>query len=134
LQTILSYGIGYTLNYKLNYASAGHPAAVIIKKENEIQLLKNTGGLIGISPQKKYNALEFTFTKNDRLFIFTDGIFEQFVGEEDFGEDRLYKILAEDKGNTINNSVDLVLSELQTFLGDTDIQDDITLMGIRYRG
>jgi serine phosphatase RsbU (regulator of sigma subunit) len=117
----------------LQYTSAGHPAGLIIKKDKEFQLLKNTGGLIGITRKDGYGNLEIPFTKEDRLFIFTDGIFEQFLGEEEFGEDRLYKILIRNKVNNIKDSIDHVISELEIFLGDTGKQDDITLIGIGYK-
>jgi len=122
-----------TLNQKLVYSSAGHPAGLIINKENEIQLLKNTGGLIGVYFNNTYKLVEYPFRNEERLFIFTDGIFEQFLGEEEFGEERLYNILLQSKTSEISNSVDLVLSELEVFLGDTGKQDDITLIGIGYK-
>lgn len=123
-----------TVNHRLIYTSAGHPAGLIIKKEKKFQLLKNTSGLIGVTRKDGYGLVEFPFTKEERLFIFTDGIFEQFLGEEEFGEDRLYQILIQNKGNDIKNTIDHVLTELEKFLGDTGKQDDITLIGIGYRG
>jgi serine phosphatase RsbU (regulator of sigma subunit) len=123
-----------TINQRLIYTSAGHPAGLIIKKGKEFQLLKNTGGLIGVTRKDGYGLAEFPFTKEERLFIFTDGIFEQFLGEEEFGEDRLYKILLQSKVNDIKDTLDHALAELEIFLGDTGKQDDITLIGIGYRG
>ncbi|MBP7283899.1 MAG: SpoIIE family protein phosphatase [Leptospiraceae bacterium] len=117
----------------LVYSSAGHPAALLINKKNEIQLLKNTGGLIGVHFTNKYNLIEFPFKKKERLFIFTDGIFEQFFGDEEFGEDRLYRNLLHNNTKDISDSLDIVLSELESFLGDTGKQDDITLIGIGYK-
>ncbi len=123
-----------TVNHRLVYTSAGHPAGLIIRKEKEFQLLKNTGGLIGVTRKDGYGIMEFPFTHKERLFIFTDGIFEQFLGEEEFGEDRLYQILIQNKVNDIKKTIDHVLTELEVFLGDTGKQDDITLIGIGYRG
>ena len=122
-----------TVNHTLTYSSAGHPAGLIIKKEKEIQLLKNTGGLIGVIRKDGYAIQEFSFNREDRLYIFTDGVFEQFIGEDEFGEERLHQILIENKANQINDSVDQVIIELEKFLGDTGKQDDITLIGIGYK-
>ena len=122
-----------TVNNKLVYCSAGHPAGIIIRENNEIQLMKNTGGLIGITRKDGYGIMEYSFTQLDRLFIFTDGIFEQFLGEEEFGEERLYKILIKNERVNISNLLDQVISDLEVFLGDTGKQDDITLIGIGYK-
>lgn len=122
-----------TKNQKLVYSSAGHPAGILINKKNEIQLLKNTGGLIGVYPDNTYKLVEHSFLEGERLFIFTDGIFEQFLGDEEFGEDRLYSCLLNSKETKISDSLDKVLGELEKFLGDTGKQDDITLIGVGYQ-
>lgn len=117
----------------LKYTSAGHPAAVLIKNDTT-RLLKNTGKMIGIVKNIKYNSLELPFDRGDRLYIFTDGIFEEFnTKEEEFGEERLYSILEETAKNTpIQDSIKTVLAALDTFLENQDRQDDITVIGIEY--
>lgn len=117
----------------LKYTSAGHPAAVLLKNDNT-HLLKNTGKMIGVIKNAKYTSLELQFNRGDRLYIFTDGIFEEFnTKEEEFGEERLHSILEETSKNaSIQDSIKTVLDALDTFLESQDKQDDITVIGIEY--
>ena len=116
--------------HRLKYTSAGHPAAFLIQKE-ETHFLKNTGKMIGIIKNVKYTSLEFEFKNTDRLFVFTDGIFEEFNSvEEEFGEERLYSILQENIHLPLDMVVVKALQDLDNFLGSTPKQDDITILAI----
>ena len=119
--------------HRLKYTSAGHPAALLIHN-SEIQLLKNTGKMIGIVKNIKYNSIEYEFSPGDRLYIFTDGIFEEFNStEEEFGEDRLYSILLDNNHLPAESTIELTLRELDFFLAGTPKQDDITILAIEHK-
>ncbi|MBK7056011.1 MAG: SpoIIE family protein phosphatase [Leptospiraceae bacterium] len=121
-----------TSDFVIRYASAGHPAGLLINKEKDFLLLSKTGPLIGAKPNCKYAQVEYPFNKEERIFVYTDGIFEEFYEEEEFGEDRLIKFLIENKDNTIESSIDNLLRELTSFLKTTTMQDDVTILGIGY--
>lgn len=117
----------------VTYVSAGHPAAVLLKDDGDI-FLNSTGKMIGILKNAKYHSDTFEFLKNDRLFICTDGIFEEFNEKKEmFGEERLYSALASDRLLSIEEIFKKVLNELSHFMNGTEFQDDITLLGIEYR-
>ena len=113
--------------------SAGHPALVCIK-DNKMETLEKTGMMVGVKKNIQYQFAETKFNRGDRLFIFTDGIFEEFnTKEEEFGEERLHSILEETSKNASNqDSIKTVLDALDTFLESQDKQDDITVIGIEY--
>ncbi len=120
-------------NQKLRYVSAGHPAAVLIKND-EIQLLKTTGMMLGILKNIHYKESELEFIFGDRLFAFTDGIFEEFnSNEEEFGEERVYSLLLANRNFSIEQMIQKVLNELDIFLNGKEKQDDITILGIEYK-
>jgi serine phosphatase RsbU (regulator of sigma subunit) len=98
-------------------------------------LLKNTGKMIGVLKNTIYKSLEFDFIRGDKLFVFTDGIFEEFNSkEEEFGEERLYSILEEDKNLPMELVIQNALKQVDSFLEGKEKQDDITILGIEYRG
>jgi serine phosphatase RsbU (regulator of sigma subunit) len=89
--------------------------------------------MIGIIKNVKYTSIEFEFTPNDRLYIFTDGIFEEFnSSKEEFGEERLHSILEENRNISLNSIIQNALHQLDQFLETTEKQDDITILGIEY--
>ena len=115
---------------KIQYASAGHPAAVLVQKE-KIQLLSKTGRMIGLKKQIHYEQSEINFEKGDRLFVFTDGVFEAFNSkDEEFGEESLYHLFQSTRALSLDGVVDHLLKTLQNFLNGQDRQDDLTILGL----
>ncbi|EMJ89143.1 7TM diverse intracellular signaling domain-containing protein [Leptospira meyeri] len=115
---------------KIQYASAGHPSAVLLKKE-KIELLSKTGRMIGLKKQTRYEQSEITFEKGDRLFVFTDGVFEAFnAKEEEFGEESLYHLFQSTRMQSLDEVVVHLLKTLQNFLNGQDRQDDLTILGL----
>ncbi|HNH10794.1 MAG TPA: SpoIIE family protein phosphatase, partial [Leptospiraceae bacterium] len=81
----------------------------------------------------RYKSSEFDFTSGDRLYIFTDGIFEEFNSKrEEFGEERLHSLLVKNQELPINQVFQKILNELDAFLEGKGRQDDLTILGIEY--
>ncbi len=118
---------------RLRYASAGHPAAVLFNN-NEIHLLPRTGKIIGLMKNTGYQSSEMDFKPGDLLYIFTDGVFEEFNAEnEEFGDERLHAILKRNMDMSMKENIENVLEELDQFLNGREKQDDITILGIEYK-
>lgn len=117
---------------KIQYASAGHPAAVLLQKE-QMLLLSKTGRMIGLKKQIHYESSELYFEPKDRLFLFTDGVFEAFnAKEEEFGEESLYHLFQSTRNLNLSAVEDHLLKTLQNFLNGQDRQDDLTILGIDF--
>lgn len=120
-------------NHKIKFASAGHPPAILMKNDT-IHLMEKTGKMIGIQKKNSYTISEFEFQQDDRVYLFTDGIFEEFNNKkEEFGDERLYSILKENAKLSIEENVKIVLDRLEQFLDGREKQDDITILGIEYK-
>ena len=74
------YGVYNTLNRNLIYASGGHPPAILIssngKNESDFKLLRTKNYVIGGLADSVYSKDEYTIKENDRLYIFSDGVYE----------------------------------------------------------
>lgn len=117
---------------KVKFASAGHIPQFLVN-ENGVQILSHRGNIIGMIPDAEYDEGEHEFSSG-RLFLFTDGIEEEFNPEqEQFGEDRVIKILEETRTEKIENSLQGLYSQMTQFIGPTRIRDDITVVGIEYK-
>jgi serine phosphatase RsbU (regulator of sigma subunit) len=122
-----------TQHHKLKFASAGHPPALLLR-ESSVQLLEKTGKMIGILKNINYKSLEYAFNPGDRVYIYTDGIFEEFnSNKEEFGDVRLHSILKDNFGFSMEESIEKALTSLDRFLGEKEKQDDITILGIEYK-
>ncbi len=123
---------------KILYSSAGQSTQLLIKgKTKELKYLQTKGKLIGIKQNVTYKMEEETIESGDIIFLFTDGIFEEFNSQnEQFGEARFFKLVNKiltDFPDTypmaeINT---LIIKEVEAFIKDAEFNDDITLIGIR---
>ena len=123
----------YPNERKIQYASAGHPPCILLS-EGEIHLLEKTGRMIGIKKANMYRTVEMPFSENDRILLFSDGIYEQFDSEgKEFGEDRLRELIQKTSNLRLKSSIEAVISDLNLFLGRQEKQDDITILGIELK-
>ena len=67
------YGVYAVKEQQLTYVSAGAPPAVLLPEE---RLLTSHNATIGVLPDSKYEAKKQSIKRGDRLFIFSDGVYE----------------------------------------------------------
>ncbi len=123
--------IDIDLNFQtFSYTSAGHPDQLFIQNGKNI-LLPKTGKLGGMLKESEYSAKSYSFKKEDRLFLFSDGAFEQFNSDGAvFGEQRLYNLLS--RQEKLEKIPEIVMSELKLFLNKNKMQDDATFLSIEF--
>lgn len=121
------------VNNRLIYSSAGHTDQFHIH-DNRIEVLPHMGKIIGIFRHSRYKTVERKFFPDDRLLLFTDGIFEQFNDrEEAFGLQRVRHAIESMPDRSIEDIHDAVIADLQKFLGGEDKiakNDDILFIGL----
>lgn len=114
----------------LRYSSAGHPEQILLQGGEPLKLSK-TGRMIGLSPASIYRDKILKVVAGDKLFLFSDGLFEEQDEERRFfGEERLYALFRNGAKQNVRHTADLVLKELRDFLNGNPFQDDLTLMGV----
>jgi serine phosphatase RsbU (regulator of sigma subunit) len=124
--------------YTLRYVNAGHlPPMLVHRKQNgsfSVRRLENGGPVLGVIPGAFYLSGEVAVDPGDLLVMFSDGITEaENTAGEDFGQTRLLAAICNNWGAATGDLCEAVLSDLRSFLGDLDPQDDQTLMVIRPR-
>jgi serine phosphatase RsbU (regulator of sigma subunit) len=106
---------------KVTYASAGHPEQVLVSGKT-IELLKKTGRLIGVIPETKYNEVELKFSRGDRLYLFTDGIYEEFNAKDEiYGEEELYDILKSNNHNPVKENIEFIINSFNFIIFESTI-------------
>ncbi|MGB6301259.1 MAG: SpoIIE family protein phosphatase [Rivularia sp. (in: cyanobacteria)] len=126
------YGVYNRIRRELIYSSAGHPPAILLSKDSELQLLKTPGMPIGMFPEVKYTNGFYKIEKNSTLYIFSDGAYEinlsdgQLMGLENFIQrvKRLYHVSSSPLENILNCLVDL--NSKNTF------DDDLSILQIGF--
>lgn len=75
-------------NGRLQTANAGHPP-LLIHREGEVHQLRPSGSILGYLKKGGVKSAEIDLFPGDRIFAFTDGLFECGYGANSFGQERL---------------------------------------------
>ncbi len=74
------YGIFDRRTRQLAYASAGHPPAVLIDRQNDeaprVQKLRTSGLPVGMLPDTEFESVTCTVPSGSTLYLFSDGMYE----------------------------------------------------------
>lgn len=134
LKRIMPPGSFFTVVYarlnrksrRLSLVSAGHPPAVVTRgKTGEVEVMQQTGDVLGAFDDAVFGATELTLLPGDRLFLYSDGLVEGQGAAAD-GVRRL--------AEGCRQGIKVPLAELVPALanghGAEPATDDIVLMGV----
>ena len=132
-------GILDVTNGHLEFVNAGHNPPVILRKGKKAELLKTKANLVlAIMEDMPYRKHTLDLEPGDVLFLYTDGVTEaQNCSEELFGESRLLASLdgiSKSGCNSMEEYCRQVYQAVNSFAGDAEQADDITMLGIQYKG
>ena len=119
---------------ELVYTNAGHNLPYFISGDKSISLLKGTHGLpLGSLADQNYQQGTYQFSIGEKIVLFTDGIPEATnTDTELFGDPRMENILAEKSDAAPRELAEAILSEVESFAGDAEQADDITMFILEY--
>ena len=125
----------------VEYSSAGHPPAMLLRANGKLESLSEGGLLLGVLSDAAYVRGSFKLGARDVLMIYSDGITESLnnAGEE-FGYARLEQQLrrAQTASADTNGSADTmlfsVLGAVQDFAATRSLIDDMSLVIVRQDG
>lgn len=113
----------------LRYAGGGVQNQIILKKNSEPMILENTGPIIGILEHYRYGIFETKVVSGDRIFLFTDGLFEE-LNEADGMQawDELLRTIQSTNGLPFDEVIPSIQSMLYQKMNKTVWKDDSTLL------
>ena len=116
----------------LNYCSAGHPPAFLLRADKSFESLAVGGLLLGVLDDPVYSAAQVRLEAGDTLLIFSDGILEsQDQRGEEFGYERLKAQLENAHSASADAILFSVLGAVQDFAAIRPLMDDMTLAVIK---
>ena len=127
----LFFGILDNEKNTLTYCNAGHNEPLFLNKGKKNKLDKG-GVLLSCIEDVEYDEEEISFSTGSVLVIFSDGITEAMNSEEEeFGEERLENVLAQNLDKTSKLIAESILEEVHLHVGNNPQSDDITIMIIK---
>ncbi|HJY02686.1 MAG TPA: SpoIIE family protein phosphatase [Streptosporangiaceae bacterium] len=111
-------------------ASAGHPAAVLLRADGGVRMLDGGGLPLGLFPDPETATQELTLDVGDVLFLYTDGLAQARGPDHAYFHDRLTDELAGLAGFPPDRLVAAVRQALHEFMAG-DLLDDVTMLAVR---
>jgi len=116
----------------VEYCSAGHPPAMLLRADGKLELLSEGGMLLGVVPATPYVCGSFQLGAGDVLMIYSDGITESVNGAgEEFGYDHLEDQLRRAQSGAADAVLFSVLGSVQDFAASSPLVDDMSLAIVR---
>lgn len=121
-------------NGKLDYCSAGHPPALVLRADGHLESLSDGGPLLGVVPEAAFVKGSVELKDGDVLVAYSDGILEAHnYADEEFGFDRLEAQLRHASSGYADGILFSVLGAVQDFVGGCPQADDMSLLVARRR-
>jgi sigma-B regulation protein RsbU (phosphoserine phosphatase) len=131
-------GILNTQTGEVCYANGGHnPPLLISGQSGEVVYLNpEPGMLVGAFEDTDFKSGRFLLVPGDIIFLYTDGVTEAMNMEEGFfSSEKLKDVLsAMEKDNPVRGIVSDVMDEVILFANGAPQSDDITMMGLEFKG
>lgn len=121
-----------SLSGRLDYCSAGHPAALLLRAGGQLELLSDGGPVLGVVPEFAFERGSVKLDAGDLLLACSDGILESFNEEDqEFGSKRLEAEFRRAQGGSAESVLFSVLGAVQDFAAPRPLTDDMTLVVVK---
>jgi serine phosphatase RsbU (regulator of sigma subunit) len=120
---------------RLDYCSAGHPPALLLRADGQLELLSEGGMLLGLAAEASFASGRVDLRPGDMLLAYSDGILESCNdADEEFGYERLEAQLRLARTWSAEAVLFSVLGAVQDFAAPRPLFDDTSLVVVRHQG
>ncbi len=130
------FGILEISSGKVIAANAGHEYPFVTDEEGTYHTLDDPHGLMcGVYEDVEYEDYEFTVPKDGKIFVYTDGLPEAHrSSDEMLGLEKTGELLNKYKGLPPMEIVQRMHEEVDSFSGEGNQFDDLTMLCMQYLG
>ena len=111
--------------------SAAGTLPPLILRGRELLDVQTTGVPIGLLDDQSYEEIEVAAQQGDLVVLYSDGVEDQLADEQDYGRERLEKVLVESAYEEPHDVVNAIFEDLDKFRGSTTLTDDQSVIAMR---
>ncbi len=116
---------------RVSLVNAGH-CPVLHVQPKAVTAIVTDGMALGLDADTDYRAATFRMQPGDTLVLYTDGVIEcEGPGREMFGDERLAKVVAAERGGSAAQVLAAVVRTVDAFRGETAVCDDLSVLVAR---
>lgn len=129
------YGILNTQTGEVDYVNAGHNPPYLLSTEGISKIEMTNGLALGVMDDFNFESKKLHLKKGDQLLLYTDGVVEAFNLEETaYGEEKFENFLNENRNHPVETIIKRSFADVNDFVDGAPQSDDITLLGITFKG
>lgn len=114
---------------ELTYTNAGHNPPLLVHASGTVEQLEAGGPVLGILPMMRFEEASAAMAAGDVLLLYSDGVTEAVNRQdEEFGEERLLKVVSGADLKSAHAIVDAVHEAVREFTAGQPQTDDITVV------
>jgi len=113
--------------------NAGHWPAIVAGGGGVLRI-ESTGLPLGMFCEAEFSATRLQLEVGDTLFLYTDGLSEAGNGDDEYGVDRVTRLVRQQAARPPAELIAACLDDLRTFTAGAPRLDDLTLLAIKRRG
>lgn len=128
-------GILDTQSGKLTYVNAGHNPPLLCSGGKYSFLRSKPGFVLAGMDSIHYRQAELQMMPSDKIYLYTDGVTEATNSScELYGDERLLSFLNAHSDLSGKSLLTAIRSDINSFVGDAEQFDDITMLHLEYKG
>jgi sigma-B regulation protein RsbU (phosphoserine phosphatase) len=117
----------------LTYANAGHPPALLLSPDGQLQVLQHADIPLGVEQEWQWQNMQISLEPGTLIVTYTDGITEAMSPDkEQFGMERLCNIVQQCSG--VDDCIARVRAAIETHQGGGKQTDDHALLAFKIDG
>lgn len=117
----------------IDYCSAGHPPALLLRANGQMEMLSEGGPLLGVVPGASFVRGRFELRNGDVLLACSDGITEsRNHADQEFGYESLEAQLRSARNGSADAVLFSVLGAVQDFAAASPLVDDMSLVVVKH--
>jgi sigma-B regulation protein RsbU (phosphoserine phosphatase) len=129
----LFLGIYDGRSHHLTYSNGGHLPPILIGKDGTIRKLEAGGTVVGLFDNMTYDEGSVEMHPGEIFLAYSDGVTEPENDFGEFGEQRLIDLVRENRDMPLPQISQIVTMAVDTWIGDNEQPDDVTLVLARAR-
>jgi len=129
------YGVLNVKTRTFRFVSAGSPGPLVIHADGSSDVHDVPAVPIGMFPDSEYEDTLIELQTGDRMYLHTDGLYEERNPEtrEEFGRDRMRSALCSASGEPFGSSLDGLFQSITAWRCSDALSDDIAVLGCAIR-
>jgi len=117
----------------LTYSNGGHLPPILIGKDGAVRRLEAGGTVVGLFDAMTYEEGSVEMHPGEIFLAYSDGVTEPENDFGEFGEQRLIDLVRDNRHLSLPQISQLVTSAVDTWIGEKEQPDDVTLVLARAR-